>query len=63
MSEKYTCNMLIHLDTGISTLPISYNIQMLSITVSIQFTLKAYLIPCKLKRVHVVIQYIIHTTN
>ena len=49
MPEKYTCNMLIHLDTSISTLPISYNIQMLSITVLIQLTLKAYLIPCKLK--------------
>ena len=51
MPEKYTCNMLIHLDTSISTLPISYNIQMLSILVLIQLTLKAYLIPCKLKAI------------
>ena len=42
MPEKYTCNMLIHLDTSIITLPISYNIQMLSISVLIQLTLKAY---------------------
>ena len=49
MPEKYTCNILIHLDTSISTLPISYNIQMLSISVLIQLTLKAYIIPCKLK--------------